>query len=215
MNDPLNYVARKLNRLLKVTRHRGALRDFRAVAIRPGDIAIDCGANVGEITATLADRGARVYAFEPNPIVFARLQDTFADHPRVTCLPAAVSRKPGRSRLYLHRKYRQDPLGHSAGSSLLASKRNLDQDRFVTVDVVDLADFIRRLGLRVRLLKLDIEGAEIAVLNHLIDTGMINEIDYVFCETHEYKIPGFAHQRRRLRRRLDRAGIEHVNLDWY
>jgi hypothetical protein len=32
-------------------------------------------------------------------------------------------------------------------------------------------------------------------------------VDYIFCETHEFKVPG-------LRRRLADEGASHVNLDW-
>lgn len=38
-----------------------------------GDFAIDCGANVGEVTRKMAKNGAMVYAFEPNPHAFAQM----------------------------------------------------------------------------------------------------------------------------------------------
>src|SRR5215213_9742927 len=46
---------------------RRSLRRLRATGLKPGDLAIDCGANVGEITARMRASGATVYAFEPNP----------------------------------------------------------------------------------------------------------------------------------------------------
>src|SRR3546814_19939216 len=54
---------------------QGAMRDFLDAAkrLRPGDIAIDCGANVGRFTRPIAEGGATVHAFEPNPDAFAEL----------------------------------------------------------------------------------------------------------------------------------------------
>src|SRR3546814_4183293 len=55
---------------------QGAMRDFLDAAkrLRPGDIAIDCGANVGRFTRPIAEGGATVHAFEPNPDAFAELR---------------------------------------------------------------------------------------------------------------------------------------------
>jgi hypothetical protein len=46
--------------------------------LKPGGIAIDCGANVGDIATKLAKTGIRVYAFEPNPYAFQKLQSRVA-----------------------------------------------------------------------------------------------------------------------------------------
>ena len=43
--------------------------------LKAGDIALDCGANVGKITVPMAQTGAAVYAFEPNPHAFAKLKE--------------------------------------------------------------------------------------------------------------------------------------------
>ena len=212
---PLNFLVRNAHALIRTPRRRAALRQFERISLAPGDVAIDCGANVGDVTARLAKRGARVYAFEPGPDAFAVLQRRFAGNKRVICRPLAVSDHSGPTRLYLHRRHRPGELGHSTAASLIPTKHNVDPDCSVAVEQMDLAAFILALEARVRILKLDIEGGEATVLNHLIDSGAIQQIDYVFCETHEYKIPGLAGRCRRLRRRLDREGITHVNLNWY
>jgi FkbM family methyltransferase len=214
MIAPLNYIMSRFNQRLKAPRQRAAVARFKQIAFEPGEIAIDCGANIGAISPELVTRGARVYAFEPNPDAFALLEARFAGDPRVTCLDRAVSDRHGSARLFLHRKYGADPVLHSCGSSLAEGKRNLSQDHFVEVETIDLADFIKGLGRRVRVLKLDVEGAEAWILNHLIDTGTIDQIDHVFCETHEHKVPGLAAECRALRRRLEENRIRHVDLDW-
>ncbi|MGY6554757.1 MAG: FkbM family methyltransferase [Wenzhouxiangella sp.] len=205
---------RALNSWWKGPRQRRARRAFEAISLRPGDVAIDCGANVGAITRELAQGGADVHAFEPNPLAMIELERLSRPFPNVHCHAAAVSDHDGHAALFLHRKHDQDPLGHSAGSSLVAGKHNLDPAASLTVPVVDLARFIRELNRPVRLLKIDIEGLEVRLLEHLLDQGLLGDIEQVFCETHEFKVAGLWQECRRLRRRLDAAGMRHVNLDW-
>ena len=207
-------VVRKLHAARKRPRQRRAARQFGALPIRPGDVAIDCGANVGEVTAALYARGAEVWAFEPNPVAFDRLHARFGDVERVHCEPRAVVTAGSRARLYLHRRFARDPLGHSAGSSLVAGKHNLDEGRWVDVPATVLSDFIASLDRRVRILKIDVEGAEIELLESLLDSGMIHRVDHVYCETHEFKVPGLYAARRALSRRLAEEDVSHVNLDW-
>ena len=35
---------------------------------------------------------------------------------------------------------------------------------------------------------MDVEGAEIELINHIIDTGAINKVNYLICKTHKKKI---------------------------
>lgn len=205
---------RQINRAWKAPRQWRAQRLFHSLNFKPGDIAIDCGANVGDISRELVRRGATVHAFEPNPDAMAELRSHLGNHDQVVCHQKAVSVADEQARLYLHRRVDHDPLGHSAGSSLISAKSNLDPNRYIDVEAVDLARIIRELPGRVRLLKIDVEGYEVKLINHLIDQKLTDRIDFVFCETHEYKIPGLAADCRRLRRRLAREGIEHINLDW-
>ncbi|MCC5871147.1 MAG: FkbM family methyltransferase [Gammaproteobacteria bacterium] len=212
------FVAGKLTRELygwsKAPRQHKAQRAFAELRLGPGDIAIDCGANVGDVTLAMASGGATVHAFEPFPEAFAVLARRTRDLPNVHCHQRAVADRSGSTRLFLHRHRSDDPLKHASGSSLLATKHNLDPSRFIDVEMVALTDVIHDLG-TVNLLKIDVEGFEIRLLNHLLDTGAINAIDQVFCETHEFKVAGLYRDLKRLRQRLKAAGIDHVNLDWH
>jgi FkbM family methyltransferase len=205
---------RQFNWLWKLRRRRQALRQFQSISFQPGDIAIDCGANIGDVTMDLVSRGALVHAFEPNPLAMDVLRERIAGGDNVVCHEKAVAETDDGARLYLHHRLNEDPLGHSAGSSLIGTKHNLDIDRFIEVETVDLALFIAQLPERVKLLKIDVEGLEARLVNHLIDRNVIDRIDHVFCETHKFKVPDLAAQCRRLRRRLRRNNIQHVNLDW-
>jgi FkbM family methyltransferase len=191
-------------------------RRFRSAfrALGPGSIAIDCGANVGVFTALMAERSATVYAFEPNPYAFEALAMRFAGLVNVHCANAAVSDHEGRAPLYLHRDAGTEPLRMSTASSLIATKGNVSPDESVDVQLVDLDAFIRDLGRRVTLLKLDVEGVEIAVLRKLLATDTIELVDVALVEMHEGRIPQLREEATKLRDDLARRGATNVRLDW-
>ena len=198
-------------RLLKI----GDPQARKAIAsLRRGHVAIDCGANVGNVTALFAARHADVHAFEPNPTAYPFLSKRFADVPDVECTPAAVTLADGTAKLYLHRNAGSDPLKWSAGSSLYADKGNVDPDAAVEVRTIDLSRFIASLDRPVQVLKLDIEGAEIEVLGGLLDTGQLHQIPHVLVEMHDNKIPSLERPGAELRARLRAERLDNVLLDW-
>ncbi|MFM7443241.1 MAG: FkbM family methyltransferase, partial [Tabrizicola sp.] len=64
--DALRKLKRRHKRDLRHARAEGMLAGIAAM-LRPGDVAVDCGANRGDVTAVLAASGAVVHAFEPDP----------------------------------------------------------------------------------------------------------------------------------------------------
>ena len=180
----------------------------------PGDIAIDCGANVGLFTTRMAESGATVYAFEPNAAAYEQLVQNTARYPNVKAIRAAVTAQPGEVQLYLHKWAAEDPLHWSTGSSLLRAKKNVSRENFAVVEGVSLAQFIRELGRPVRILKMDVEGAEVDVLNQLLDEGLHTDIGYAFVEVHDRKVRELVEPTRLLRERLQRLGATHFRLDW-
>ncbi len=192
-------------------------RRFRPVFrdIRPGEAALDCGAHTGRVTAVLAARGAEVYAFEPNPHAFAVLQARFAHEREVHCLEQAVAVADGNAPLYLHARSAEDPVARAAGSSLLATKGNVDPNTSVHVETVDLDGFLAGLGRPVALLKLDIEGMELPVLRRLVETGRIESIRHVLVEMHDRAAGGGrTSEGAAVRALLEGPRYGHVRLDW-
>ena len=191
-----------------------ARRALARMKLRAGDIAIDCGANVGEITELLARRGATVYAFEPNSHAFAVLRARFSRVPSVHCFPMAVGVAYGRMKLYLHERSDEDEVFWSTGSSLLEFKSNVLREKYEEVEVVDLCAFIESLNRPVRVLKMDVEGVECAILRRLIDTGLVERIDRIFVETHDHKIPSLRAETDALRELIVKDAITNISLSW-
>jgi FkbM family methyltransferase len=67
---------------------------------REGDVIVDIGAGIGEFTLWCADAGARVVAFEPDPLAYACLGRNIAGAQSVTTFPYALWKE--RARLRLH-----------------------------------------------------------------------------------------------------------------
>lgn len=190
-----------------------AIPEFHALG--PGDIAIDCGANLGVITRILGAKGAEVHAFEPNPDAFRVLAERTKDMPNVHLHPQAVLDRPDTLTLYLHVNYGLNPERFSSRSSLIAEKRNVDDRKGLQVEVIDLVAFIGSLGRPVKLLKIDVEGAEYAILNALIDRGVIDRIDNIYVETHAHSIPSLQPVDAALRKRIAELGLERkIDLNW-
>jgi FkbM family methyltransferase len=128
--------------------------------LRPGDVFIDVGANVGtvaSVAARLVGPHGKVVAIEPHPRTVENLQQTVSVNAfgNVVCLEVACGALSGLA-------------------SLTDEKRKDDNNRFdevgvgVPVRVTTLAEIVRTLALeKVSLLKIDVEGFEGAVLRGL------------------------------------------------
>ena len=203
----------RLNRKRKRDETLSAADEYIFNELRPGDIAVDCGANVGLITELMARRGAEVHAFEPDPNAFAVLSDKFADVANVTCHNVAVSNQTSKLKLYFREEHETDPVKFSVGSTLNPGKTDINHDMFVEVDVVPLADYIAQFG-HVRILKLDIEGAEVDVLDDLLNKDLLRCVDLTLVETHEEWIPNTIPRLEVIKRRVAELGLRNVYFNW-
>lgn len=119
-------------------------------------IIVDLGSNVGISVLYFAARypGAHVLAVEPEPSAFARLLENTAHLPAVTAVQAAVCDCDGEVTLFSG--------GESWAASTAPSRLRPDA-RIVPARTLD--GLLREHALeRVGLLKIDIEGGEVAVL---------------------------------------------------
>jgi FkbM family methyltransferase len=170
-----------LARSLAIYRFRpwriAALARFYGSFLKPGDIAFDVGAHVGNRTLALRRAGASVVAIEPQQLFHAFLRRTLpAD---VTLLRSAVGPEPGEAALAVSRL-------HPTVSSLRADYpeavgaaegfEHVAWDAAETVAVTTLDLLIAAHG-RPRFVKIDVEGYEAEAL-----AGLTQPIDLVAFE---------------------------------
>ncbi|MFW6061041.1 MAG: FkbM family methyltransferase [Phycisphaeraceae bacterium] len=139
------------------------LRLLRRI-LRPGDVFVDGGANVGLLTLVAARCvGAQgsVYAFEPQPAALARLEENVRlnDAGNVTIVPKCCWDEAGTNTLFTER-------GNSIGKvSMRQSAEAADTGATgaepMVAETVRMDDVVDG---PVRLIKLDVEGAELPAL---------------------------------------------------
>lgn len=173
---------RKLKRRLQ-RRAEARFADL-AAALGPGDIALDLGANVGEITDMLLAGGAQVHAFEPEPESFGILLERFGDLVNVHLTEAAVADYDGEADLVLPASFAENPRSASKAASI-AHDRYRAEGSTRTIRVCDIRGVLASLPARPALIKMDIEGAELAVLEALRAADALGPETAVFVETHE------------------------------
>lgn len=178
---------------------RGKKHDNQRQLDRAGirKIFIDAGAHAGESVSAFLDEhpalaGSTVYLFEPNPQYEAVLHE-MESHPNYQIIyrSEAVWTKNEELSFYIA----NDQWG-DYGSTLLAEKKEkLELDRPLKVKAIDFAEFLKSTVAAddYVVVKMDIEGAEYRVIEHLIRTGTINLLNELWVEWHDSFFPDIDH----------------------
>jgi FkbM family methyltransferase len=199
---------------------RGLMQGILSM-LEPGDVVFDCGANVGDVTAPLAATGATVHAFEPDPYAFGQLSKRVAGMENVILHNVAVGVTAGSVQLMRAANFDDNPKGGSVKSTVIPGGRNINEAAGATIDVqmIALPEMIRaeaaRAGGRIAFLKMDIEGAELDLLEHMQAENLFDLVGLTVAETHENK---FRDLRPRFAALREAVAADHpvtrVNLDW-
>ena len=215
--DALRKLRRRHKRDLRHARAEGLLQGVLSM-LRPGEVVVDCGANRGDVTAPLAATGAVVHAFEPDPYNIARLQDRFAGQPNVHLHAAAVGVADGRVRLMRAANWQANPDLASVKSTVVAGGQNIAEGEGIDVPVIDFPAFVQTLVAahgEVAFVKMDIEGAELELLEAMQGRGLFDSIRLTVAETHERKFRDLRPRFAALRAAVASAyPVTKVNLDW-
>lgn len=181
--------------------------DVPGVALRKGDLVIDIGANQGFFTCYAAWKGCSVYAFEPDRENFTLLESNVAANgftAQVKLFPNAVKGEGGSTTLY---RTAQLGGGMHTTNAAVAEKLGLVAKDGVEVTSVTLPEFLSRERIeRIRLIKMDCEGAELEIVESL-DRQTAVRIDSMALEYHPA-----AYSPSRLVRFLEDLGTHHLSL---
>ena len=181
-----------------------------------GKTCIDLGAHVGLYTKKMASVARQVIAFEPDPWAFAQLRAGVAEFDNVTIVNAAAGASEKKVLLYRDARFENDPASYSISSSVIVGKWKITEENAVEVRQIDFIRYLENLDEDIGVLKIDIEGAEVDLLESLFDRpDVLTRIDHIFAETHENGIP--AHKTRvsalyEKARSIERPSI---NLSWH
>lgn len=162
-------------------------------------VVLDVGAYVGEWSERIlrrADergvRGLQIHAFEPEPVVFERLQQGVGRDARVRLHPIGLA---GRDRS------EQLALG-GPGSSVFLDGATPGFMGERGIELRDVDAVLRSLGVdRIDVVKINIEGGEFELLDRLHATGWMGRMGPLIVQFHEFGPDAHA-GRRRNRRQL-------------
>lgn len=148
-------------------------------------VILDVGANVGNTVERyyFGYSGARVHAFEPDPVTHETLAQRFAEHPRVTTHCVAVADAPVVQNFYVNKD--------KSTSSLLprpsAGRRYFNQqgvlDEAIEVQAITLDGFCADNNIdHIDILKLDIQGGEVKALLGAQGLLSLQKVDVIYTE---------------------------------
>jgi FkbM family methyltransferase len=129
--------------------------------LKPGDVFVDVGANVGFYTlcaAKIVGTTGKVFAFEPAPETMNALRTNISlnEAGNVEAAQVALSDNAGMSKLYVD-------TAHNSGATSMRPSPNASQEITITLDTYD--NYANRHGIPApALVKIDVEGAECLVL---------------------------------------------------
>ncbi len=180
--------------------HEPAVTDLIRALVRPGDVCLDVGANVGALTlvmARAAGPAGRVIAVEPHPAMCERLLGNVALNrmDQVTAVRAAVSDKDGTADFFGF----DEKAFHKGISSLLPDAEACNK---MTVRTLTGETLLRELKLdRCDFLKIDVEGVESVVLDQF--WGLIGRSrPVIICEYRKTHWTKFGHELKTVTDRL-------------
>ena len=149
-------------------------------------IFIDCGAHCGESILEAKRRfgdDIKIVSFEANINLHTKLAEHFKDDPNVTIHNKAAWTHNDTIKFHLSTAF-------SDGSSVYKEKVSggVSENIYQTVQCRDVAEYINALEDYEIILKLDVEGAEYEILNHMIKQDVMHKVSEFHGEWHPTKI---------------------------
>lgn len=149
--------------------------------LEPNECAIDVGANIGQMTSLMAAKvgaGGRVFAFEPHPEIFEELKHNVSiglNAAVVSLQKMALGDHDGEAVLGV-----PEGFGDNRGlASLVPESASGDTSKSVSTVQIRRLDHVVGKNERVGLMKIDVEGHELGVLEGatgLIEGGGVRDI---------------------------------------
>jgi FkbM family methyltransferase len=139
---------------------------------------LDCGANMGlsVLYVKLRYPGAQIVAFEPSPETFPLLEANAGALPGVRLEQKALAGAPGELTFYGF------PGDHASLRATTVAQAGAEP--IATVEATPLS---RYLDEPVDLLKLDVEGRELEILQELASSGRLGQVERMLIEAHHHE----------------------------
>ena len=181
--------------------HDNQVRDVQyTYGLVQESVVVDAGGYQGDFTNNIYSKyGCSVHVLEPIQSMYEAIKVRFLNNTKILVDKVAMSNTNSQATISLD--------GDS--SSLFVGSGNSE-----IIDCVDACEYLTNLGSNtVDLLKLNIEGAEYDVLEHLIQGNWIPKIKNIQIQFHRF-IPDCANRRSEIRKQLAKTHTCTWNYEW-
>ena len=145
--------------------------------LNENSIVFDLGGYRGEWAQKIYDRyGCNIHVFEPHPEFSKNLYDKFGDNKKITVYDFGLYTKTTTTKL--------SDTGSS--SSIITSDDGVD------VKLVDIVTFLKNINIsRVDLIKINIEGSEYELIDHLYQNDLLQKFDNLQIQFHHEQFENY------------------------
>jgi FkbM family methyltransferase len=161
--------------------HQRALTRIYAPFIQSGELCFDIGAHLGDRVRAFSKLGARVIALEPHPEMMSWLRRWYGPNPNITLIEQAAGAQPGMETLWMSRLTPSVSTISKNWMTTVQHNRRFAGVRWeeqILVTVTTLDGLISDYG-RPTFCKIDVEGAELEVLQGLSQTLPALSFEYI------------------------------------
>lgn len=157
-----------------------SMRHFYAQFIQPGSLVFDIGANVGVMSRTFLNLGAKVLAVEPVPVCVARLRHIRQNREHLDIVAKAVGPAMGTVPLHINQSRTAISTVSDSWLSLAQASPRFVHEHWgetISVEMTTLAELIATHG-KPEYIKIDVEGFEAHVLSSLQTLPCLVSFEY-------------------------------------
>lgn len=180
------------------------------------DIGACVGTFIDECLKKYESEDPMIFAFEPMPANYKKLEQRFGESEKVVVSDIAIFNEDGISNFYLKKQAKTNNTDYigCAGSSLCKDKHGLGTSPSIEVYTMSVLTLFATLKENydvsyIDLMKLDVEGSEYEVLNHILDLDLHKRIGKIYFEDHKRKVTSenFKTLREKFRTKVQEMGI--------
>lgn len=157
----------------------------------PHSLVFDLGGYEGQWASDIFGRYAcPIHVFEPVPEFAQRIEERFRTNPKIAVHRFGLAARTGRAELSL-----------AGDATSLYGTGALRR----SIELVEAAQFFRERRIEhVDLVKINVEGGEYDLLEHLLDSGLVDRLSNIQVQFHDF-VPDAASRMRALQARLARS----------
>lgn len=173
-------------KILKTTFKEDAFEKQQEILGKEASIIFDIGANRGDTVLEYRQKfpGSIIYAFEPFPDSYNIMADKIKSLPNINLIQKAAADKTGKSTLYVNNLVDTNSLLPSNVSGLSSDKLVANKGT-IEVDICTVDQFCKENAVsQIDILKLDIQGGELAALKGCEEMLAGKKIKLIYTEAY-------------------------------